>query len=84
MVSRKNPKTLSGIETLLLQHQCELQCFALAGKTLNPYQGLKLKNLGHEVVTCWPETGKTLNPYQGLKLALLDFPIFCVKMPEKP
>jgi len=36
-----------------------------AGKTLNPYQGLKLKlEDGTDAIGI---AGKTLNPYQGLK-----------------
>ncbi len=38
-----------------------------AGKTLNPYQGLKQEELDKIDVDC-SSAGKTLNPYQGLKL----------------
>ena len=38
-MSRKNPKSLSGIETLTANH--EYWFMYTAGKTLNPYQGLK-------------------------------------------
>ncbi len=41
-----------------------------AGKTLNPYQGLKL-NADRNFYKCGSlSAGKTLNPYQGLKLGL--------------
>ena len=62
-LSRKKPKTLSGIETFyqMLQDP-ELR----AGKNLKPYQGLKqiwkLQCLSKE-----EKAGKNLKPYQGLK-----------------
>ncbi|MEG4354621.1 hypothetical protein QUB42_04095 [Microcoleus sp. Aus8_D1] len=38
---------------------------SIAGKTLNPYQGLKPIKLAKPFLS--GEAGKTINPYQGLK-----------------
>ncbi len=43
-----------------------VQSAGLAGKTLNPYQGLK--QVWHPAnPSTYFSAGKTLNPYQGLK-----------------
>ena len=60
--SRNQPKSLSGIETVL---QGTKGLATLAGINLNPYQGLKLL----KAADCLPGdyAGINLNPYQGLK-----------------
>ena len=45
-----------------------------AGKTLNPYQGLKRIEAASEKRDD-KQAGKTLNPYQGLKLAIASFSV---------
>ena len=67
--TRKNPKTLSGIETRILYSETE-QTTPLA-KTPKPYQGLKR---AVAVRLCGFHTllAKTPKPYQGLKKAISD------------
>ena len=62
----KNPKTLSGIETALV----ECVAFLMRGtKTLKPYQGLKRSDSSRRA-SCPTRGTKTLKPYQELKLKL--------------
>ena len=63
--ARKNPKTLSGIETFRTLRLTSAPL--LLGKTLKPYQGLKLSKSAVELGKLKDVT-KTLKPYQGLKL----------------
>ena len=46
--------------------------YARAGINLNPYQGLKLSNLGLPTIIR-RKAGINLNPYQGLKLEQIQF-----------
>ena len=64
-LSRKIPKTLSGIETndvraVFNQEKC-------AGKYLKPYQGLKPMEIAARTRYPAAWAGKYLKPYQGLK-----------------
>ena len=60
---RKKPKTLSGIETMLL---LSAKNWGTAGKNLKPYQGLK--QMTTFLLNRDFKAGKNLKPYQGLKL----------------
>ena len=63
--SCNQPKSLSGIETLLDCIYCKQYRYRVA-INLNPYQGLKPKNL--PVLVARSHTvAINLNPYQGLK-----------------
>ena len=61
--SRNQPKSLSGIETIVPQSKSAYS--VSAGINLNPYQGLKR---GEVTPSCKAScAGINLNPYQGLK-----------------
>ena len=63
-LSRKIPKTLSGIETTVRVFS---NWVSVAGKYLKPYQGLKLYRIWHNLILYKIRAGKYLKPYQGLK-----------------
>ena|GEM_PF-1391745 len=68
-LSRKKPKTLSGIETCTT-FPVSATAASSVGKNLKPYQGLKLTCIQAAQLNI--VVGKNLKPYQGLKQAIAD------------
>jgi len=62
-ISRKNPKTLSGIET---QQQIMLSLKPKSRKNPKTLSGIETQGIGSQIGSIL-SAGKTLKPYQGLK-----------------